>query len=344
MKKTYFAFFIPSIIFFMVFQKVDFSLKSKTSESFYGKFNIRNIQDSSPVSEMVLVPAGKFQMGDNFNEGDADERPVHTVNLKSFFVGKFEITNGEFINFLRDEFLKNNIIVSGKSVKGKDNLDFYTLNHSEKTISYKDKKFKIDKKFENHPVILVSWYGAVAFCNWRSEKEGFEKCYDADYNLDLQKNGYHLPTEAEWEEAARGTDQRRFPNGKGITGSDANFWNSGDPFQKGNYPFTTPVGLFNGKKYKGFQTTNSVSPYGAYDMAGNVYEWCHDFYSSTYYKYCENKGTVNDPVGPTIGTHRVLRDGSWMSYRPMNLCSANRFYADPAGRNYNVGFRVVRNR
>ncbi|RKY88224.1 hypothetical protein DRQ09_03230 [candidate division KSB1 bacterium] len=300
------------------------------------------VNSQIPSGNMVLVPAGKFKMGDNFNEGDADEKPVHQVYLDAYYIGKYEVTNEEYITFLKEELDNGNIIVSGNDVKGKDGKDLYLLNQSDKTIKFENGNFTINEKFKNHPVVLVSWYGAADFCNWKSKKEKLEKCYDNRYNLNPTIKGYRLPTEAEWEKAARGTDQRRYPFGNSIDGRYANFWNSGDPFQKGKYPFTTPVGFFDGSKKNNFQTKDNSSSYGAYDMAGNVYEWCNDLYSSTYYRYCVNNKIEYNPPGPMLGQYYVLRDGGWTNYLGFSLRSANRFYAPPTNRNLNVGFRIVR--
>jgi len=343
MKTNFFSALIPILILCLITAgKIEINKNVRCSLTFF-TMNTKDMQIKEGENYMVQVPGGVFQMGDNFNEGDPDEKPVHSVNVDAFTIGKYEVTNAEFIKFLEEEFQNRNITIQGNSVSGKDGNELYTLNASEKTINFKKERFTIKDDFEYHPVVLVSWFGAVAYCNWKSEKEGLNKSYDAEYNLEIKNNGYRLPTEAEWEKAARGTDQRRFPFGKGINESLANFWNSGDPFQEGEYPFTTPVGFYDGSKRKGFKTTNNQSPCGAYDMAGNVYEWCHDYYASQYYKYCSNFGTIKNPEGPTVGTHRIIRDGSWMSYRPITLRSANRFSTVPDSKTLNIGFRIVKN-
>ena len=155
------------------------------------------------------------------------------------------------------------------------------------------------------PVINVSWDDAKAFCNWLAEKTG--------------KN-IHLPTEAQWEKAARGTDQRRYP------------WGNGNPScNRVNYNYC------NGKTMPVGSSPSGVSPYGIHDMAGNVWECCSDWYSSSYY----SSSPYKNPTGPSHGSIRVLRGGGW--YNPTWYCRAS-FRNDyrPSYRANNVGFRLAR--
>jgi hypothetical protein len=142
---------------------------------------------------------------------------------------KYEVTNAEFVLYLLDAYPEGNGPTSGR-------------------ISWNGTTYIVEEGFGNHPVIYVDWYTATTF---------------AEYY------GLRLPTEHEWEKAARGNTGYNFPWGNGITGSYANYYNSGDPWDNG----TTPVGFYNGQNYEGFQTSDAPSPYGAYDMAGNVEEW-----------------------------------------------------------------------
>ena len=295
--------------------------------------------------DMVLVPAGEFNMGDNFDEGGSDEKPVLRVNLGAFEIGKFEVTNEEYVEFLKDVLSKSTITVTENGVKGNDDKYYYYFYYSEKTINYNDGNFIISDTYKNHPVVMVNWYGAVAYCNWLSERKGLEKCYDSTYNVDLTKNGYRLPIEAEWEKAARGDDsanstsghQRRYPWGDTVDGSYANYNNSGDPFETDTYPCTTPVGYYDGSTHEGFVTHNNASPYGAYDMAGNVLEWCQDWYGSG-----SNSGfPYSNPTANNIVTSRGLRGGHWFYYLHY-LRSADRNSSNPDfGYDY-YGFRLVR--
>jgi formylglycine-generating enzyme required for sulfatase activity len=153
--------------------------------------------------------------------------------------------------------------------------------------------------YNDYPVIYVSWNQAKTYCEWRNAR---------------------LPSEAEWEKAARGTDDRTYPWGKGLDREKANY--SGD--KAGD---TTKVGSY----------VAGVSPYGLYDMAGNVWEWVADWYDLSYYK----NSPMSNPVGPSSGAPRALRGGGWFSDEPM-LRSANRFQGDPSGANVSFGFRCAR--
>ncbi|MBN1273576.1 MAG: formylglycine-generating enzyme family protein, partial [Candidatus Aminicenantes bacterium] len=223
--------------------------------------------------DWVEIPAGWFKMGDNFNEGDEDERPVHDVYLDGYYVCRYEVTFEQYDRFC-DE--------TGRT---KPNDEGWGRG--------------------NRPVITVSWYDAQAFCVWVSEKTGED---------------IHLPTEAQWEKAARGTDQRRYP------------WGNGDPdCNKANYlgcnDKTMPVGSY----------PAGVSPYGVHDMAGNVYEWCLDWYDTNYYSF----SPTHNPQGPASGSLRVSRGGSCYSNADL-IRSVNRNYDSPSYSSLDIGFRLCR--
>ncbi len=133
------------------------------------------------------------------------------------------------------------------------------LDHPDTRITYNEgtQTFSVISPYENHPVTNVTWFGAWSYAEFY---------------------GYRLPTDAEWQKAARGTDSRSYPWGDEISGANANYYSSGDPFEAevGKSGDTTPVGFYNGRTYDGFETKDSPSPYGAYDMAGNVWEWLGD--------------------------------------------------------------------
>jgi formylglycine-generating enzyme required for sulfatase activity len=185
---------------------------------------------------------------------------------------------------------------------------------------------------ENFPVVGVSWFEASAYCSWLSTKTG---------------SLYRLPTEAEWEKAARGGDyldgddsrqvpnpipQRRYPWGNEIDGSYANYIDSGDPYDNG----LTPVGYYDGSVYGDFVTNDNASPYGAYDMAGNVYEWIKDYYQERY-----NTETVTNPQGPKRGPGNVIRGSAFLYETFKQRCAYRGSYYSSFRGPY-IGIRCVR--
>jgi formylglycine-generating enzyme required for sulfatase activity len=227
-------------------------------------------------AEMVLIPAGEFQMGSNDYD---NEKPVHTVYLDAFYMDKHEVTNAQYRRFVQ--------------ATGREEPVGYGYVNGEWKGGFKpwsDENFNAD----DQPVVCVSWEDARAYAEWA---------------------GKRLPTEAEWEKAARGgLVGKKYPWGDNITHDDANYAGTGG---KDRWEYTAPVGSF------------APNGYGLYDMAGNVWEWCADWYDSGYY------------TGPSSGTSRVLRGGSWYSYIDFNLRVASRLNLEPSfTRNY-VGFRCV---
>ena len=190
----------------------------------------------------------------------------------------------------------------------------------------------------SYPVRGVTWYGAAAYCNWRSQQEGRQPCYNlSTWECDFSKNGYRLPTEAQWEYAARGGwEGRRFPWGNTITHSQANYFSDSRysydiSSSRGLHPawpqpYTSPVGTF------------APNDYGLYDMAGNVWEWCNDWYGDTSYA----SGPQRNPNGPESGTYRVLRGGSWATGFAFFCRVSARGAGSPNGRSdmNSLGFRV----
>jgi formylglycine-generating enzyme required for sulfatase activity len=258
--------------------------------------------------DFVYVAAGAFRMGDNFGEGDARERPVHTVDVSAFYIGRHEVTNGQFRRFRDDpEYGNTRFWPDGRPVP-KDQVPYWSdaRNHGGGTSGSDD-----------YPVLGVNWDSAVAYCRWVSVKTG---------------KTYRLPTEAEWEKAARGTDQRRFPWGNEIDHSYANFVGA-SAFDTGQL-----VGFYDGTKRGPFQTHSNASPYGAFDMAGNVMEWCQDWYARDYYGASPRK----DPKGPATGAYRVLRGGTFFM-ESFDLRSASRTAAWPSFQGHRmIGFRAAR--
>jgi len=209
---------------------------------------------------MVLVPAGPFLMGstDADSAADSDEKPQHEVYLDAYYIDKTEVTNAEFCRFLNEQ---------GNQEEG--GVTWLEIDSGDCLIERSGSQFVPKAGYADHPVIMVSWYGAQAYAAWA---------------------GKRLPTEAEWEKAARGTDGRIYPWG--------NEWDS-DKCNSGERGLgkTTAVGSY----------PAGASPYGALDLAGNVWEWCADWYASDYYR----NSPASNPAGPDSGESRVLRGGSW---------------------------------
>ncbi|MBP8261420.1 MAG: formylglycine-generating enzyme family protein [Verrucomicrobia bacterium] len=285
-------------------------------------------------ADMALIPAGEFQMGDTFGEGYSDVLPVHTVHVSAFYMDRTEVTKAQW------DAVYQWAIGHGYSFDNPGSW-YGGVNYS---------------KGDNHPVHTISWYDAVKWCNARSEREGRPWAYYTDQGLSQPyrtgrvspsvrwDRGYRLPTEAEWEKAARGgSSGNRFPWGDTISHSQANYysyWESGHHlyvydlaategyhpnYATGVEPYTSPVGPF------------AANGYGLYDMAGNVWEWCWDWYSSSYY----SSSSGSDPRGPGSGSYRAIRGGGWNSLA-WHCRAANRndsFYPDY--RFYYLGFRTV---
>jgi formylglycine-generating enzyme required for sulfatase activity len=181
------------------------------------------------------------------------------------------------------------------------------------------------------PVINVSWEDAIRFCNALSERDGLTPAYRVDggeVHWDLSAEGYRLPTEAEWEYAARGHDGRIYPWGNAPP-SDQLCWDGDDnELGRGKRAGPSPVGMY----------PSGASPFGLLDMAGNVLEWCWDRYGP----YRKMMDPEVNPTGPAQGEFRVLRGGSWFSMSPVWVRAADREHHEPSWHGSRVGFRCAR--
>jgi formylglycine-generating enzyme required for sulfatase activity len=314
---------------------------------------------------IIYIPVGTFTMGarddgDDLTYRNSDELPRHEVTLSAYYIGKYEITNGQYCPVLnwakRMGYLED---YSGGSYSGggvyiNENI-LLDIDYVDCQISYSGDsftwKYRDTYSMENHPVVEVSWYGAVAFCNWLSEMEGKTPAYNlSTWDLfNKTEGGYRLPTEAEWERAAAWDGSKHWIYGyTNDYGNNRNRYNHYDdlggtgivnPLGLLSGPYTSPVGWFNGVNISPngiIQTINSSSPVGCYDMSGNVWEWCHDWYSSTYYQ----GGAMTNPTGPPLASARVVRGGGWL-YGAKDCRCANRSRRfQPSSTTRNVGFRV----
>ena len=309
------------------------------------------------IPDMVKIPAGGFLMGDHFDDWKPtkieNEKPVHGVDIDSFYMSRYVTTNRQYCDFLNAA----DVEVFWDTVYASSDETYYypyCRVHSfsgRSQIEYSDSndvftvRSKLGKDMSNHPVVQVSWYGAAAYCNWRSQQEGFESCYDVStWECDFSKHGFRLPTEAEWEYAARGgqnSPYRRFPWGHtdNISHSLANYFSASE--SEYYYNVSPPVGnhpSYNDGVFPYTAPVNSFQPngYGLYNMAGNVFEWCNDFYSETYYAVSPS----DNPTGPVDGDYRIIRGGAWDMFSMFSRV-AYRGIAYPDGQDYSFCFRVI---
>ncbi len=259
-----------------------------------------------------LVPAGDYTYG--------EDNTILNIDY-DYEIMKYEVTNAQYLDYLQTAYAAGDVWVSdgewGEEVQGyypgdehyeAGNRRLYQLGtpstYNFAQISYSNGEFILNapsgftvEDYMNHPVVRITWFGAWHF---------------AEYH------GWRLPTEHEWEKAARGMSGYDYPWGNTINVSRANYWNSGDPWDNG----TTPVGFYNGQNYQGFQTTGSPSPFGVYDMAGNVWNWTDSWWSST-------------------SSSRVVRGGGWTELT-LFLFSWYRYHSFTSYSLSIYGFRCVR--
>jgi formylglycine-generating enzyme required for sulfatase activity len=268
--------------------------------------------------DMVYIPAGYVEIGSSDQEISQameifknaeniepvhnwfdDEVPKHKVWMEAFYLDKYEVTNREYMKFVRAGGYSKEIFWSA------DGLEWL----SEKEISapecFDDSRFNDP----DHPIVCINWYEASAYAKWA---------------------GKRLPTEAEWERAARGESKRMFPWGDDASadnGYRANYHPGGEAQDKDGHRFTAPVTAF----------PNGVSPFGIFQMAGNVWEWCEDWYGENYYA----KSPKKNPYGPRNGLEKIVRGGSWLN-SIISIRTPYRSYVDPKLRYSHIGLRCAR--
>ncbi|MBC8371856.1 MAG: formylglycine-generating enzyme family protein [Planctomycetes bacterium] len=298
------------------FQGVQFDLLGATTIEVSDMVPVTVKAVIPPSTDMVQIPTGHYDMGDHSGTGEASARPVHRVNLDSFFIDKFEVTNAKYVDYLNSANV--DVISSSVYQVGGAAREICLLTNG---ISYNGNAFVVALGKDNHPVVGVTWFGAALYCNYLSQFIGRAPCYDeTTFECDFSSKGYRLPTEAEWEFACRGGATNPYYlyswGGNSISGGDANFdWIIGT---------TTSVGSY------------SPNDFGVHDMSGNVWEWCNDWYDSSYYANSE----LTNPTGPTSGSRNVLRGGSFTDDKFYLRNSLRRYYR-PASRGHYLGFRVV---
>ena len=238
---------------------------------------------------MVFVPAGPFEMESQRSD---NEMPIHTVTLDDFYIDQYEVTTARFAAFLNERARDSEVVDTS-----------ITLSHyigGEGFYLQRDGVWQVVEGYADYPVAWVSWHDARAYCEWR---------------------GGRLPSEAEWEKAARGTDGREYPWGWGVDCSIANYENcmeNGRATAVGSYP-------------------EAPSPYGAMNMAGNVREWVNDWYHKDYYSISPS----NSPSGPNSGSIKVLRGGGWRNPEFFLSVTDRAAYTQDTFRDNDVGFRCA---
>ncbi len=258
------------------------------------------------------IPAGEFYFGQH---EDVESTAAYEIMIT-------DVTTAQYADFLNAALADGYVKLDGEQIVGfYPGDEFHGVKHEERIeagdwlfiplddpsqrIEFTSKiTFGAKEGYENHPMTTVTWFGAWGYCKYY---------------------GWHLPTEMEWEKAARGDDNRPFPWGDEIKRENANFYSSRDPFEDMSSfgSRTSPVGFYNGKNYDGYQTLDSASPYGLYDMAGNVWQWTGDVYEGMHYRF--------------------MRGGSKDTY-DMDLRLWVRNNATPTYYSPGVGFRCARDK
>jgi formylglycine-generating enzyme required for sulfatase activity len=268
------------------------------------------IETGADPEAWVAIPAGPFLLGQHEVETEIDCDYEMMVT---------DVTNAQYARFLNAALVSGDVKITDNQIVGYYPGDVFHGHNHEREIAAGDwayvtigdpalrldfdgSAFTVKSGYENHPMTMVSWFGARGYCNF---------------------SGWRLPTDTEWEKAARGTDNRPFPWGQEIAPESANFVSSHDVFERvfAGAGGTTPVGFYNGETYEGYVTRNAASPYGLYDMAGNVWQWTGDVYEGAHY--------------------RNLRGGSHANYA-YNLRIWTHNNADPIHTSPSVGFRCAR--
>ncbi|MBI2332555.1 MAG: SUMF1/EgtB/PvdO family nonheme iron enzyme [Chloroflexi bacterium] len=270
---------------------------------------MRALETGSDPSSWAQIPAGEFHHGqfDEIASTDAYEIMVTDVTTQQYvdFLnaaladGYVKMDGGQIVGFYPgDKF---------RGVKHEERIEagdwsFIPLDDPSQRVKFLDDQFITQEGYANHPMTMVTWFGAWGYCEYYKNR---------------------LPTEMEWEKAARGSGERPFPWGDEIVRENANFYSSRDPFEdmSSSGSRTSPVGFYNGQNYDGYQTIDSASPYGLYDMAGNVWQWTGDVYEGMHYRF--------------------MRGGSKDTY-DMDLRIWVRNNATPTYFSPGVGFRCVR--
>jgi formylglycine-generating enzyme required for sulfatase activity len=256
----------------------------------------------STLPELARIPAGDFLMG--AADAEDDQRPVHRVYVSEFLIGRFTVTNEEYARFVRNTGHRAPgvgdlplVASGGRDAQFKEMASAYVWRDSEPPPGQ-----------GSHPVVLVRFDDATAYCKWLADATGRK---------------VRLPTEAEWEKAARGElEGKRYPWGDDIDVSRANY-----------------LATIAAKRQRGTRPAGTYPPngYGLCDVVGNVWEWVSDWYGPEYYATSDTR----DPRGPDAGTMRIVRGGAWVNDDVTMLRCAYRHKVPPDTYAYSIGFRIA---
>jgi sulfatase modifying factor 1 len=269
----------------------------------YTGASVTTLSDTAPQPNLARIPAGNFLMG--AADVEPDQRPVHRVYVSEFFIGRFPVTQDEYSRFVNRTghpppavHRLPLIAVNGHETEFRELAADYVWNNATPPAGH-----------GSHPVVLVRYEDALAYCRWCS---------------DVLERDVRLPTEAQWEKAARGgVDGQRYP------------WGDEEPDASRCHFLVDP----SAKRQRGTRPTGTCPPnaYGLYDVSGNVWEWVADWYVSDYY----GAGEVRDPRGPDSGAMRIVRGGAWVTEDRRMLRCAWRHIVPPDTYAYSMGFRIA---
>lgn len=305
----------------------------ESSPSFSDQVEVVGSEKKTDSPLMVLVGGGTFQMGAQNRK--IDNRPVHTIRVDDFYIGKLEVTFSEFSKFIESTDYVTDAERRDTSQIAKQGFWGFQVG-----VNWRhDEAGQIRSVTKLlHPVIHVSWNDAIAYCNWLSEQHDLQPVYTIlqdGVKANWNANGYRLPTEAEWEYAARdGGEDVRYSGASynSIVQGIGNYCDRSCifPWKKkihsDDHIMSAPVGAY------------QPNDLGIYDMSGNVQEWCWDYYETDFYA----RSPAINPIGPLSGAFKVLRGGSWGS-PPEELECTHRKFEYPDRTSATIGFRLCRN-